>query len=159
GWYAEDGGAWAMNPGYDRPDYPGSTRAISYECMFCHNAYPKTPVANREPAAEPKYLAPLPAGIDCQRCHGDGRQHIATSGKAAIVNPKKLAPDRELEVCLQCHLETSSLQLPHSILKHGRAPFSYVPGTPLADFQLSFDRAPGRNTAVEVAGGAYRLRQ
>ena len=159
GWYAEDGGTWAMNPGYDRPDYPGSTRAISYECMFCHNAYPRTPVANREHAAEPRYLAPLPQGIDCQRCHGEGRQHIASSGRAAIVNPKKLAPDRELEVCLQCHLETSSLQLPHSILKHGRGPFSYVPGTPLADFQLAFDREPGKNTAVEVAGGAYRLRQ
>ncbi len=159
GWYAEDGGTWAMNPGYDRPDYPGSTRAISYECMFCHNAYPKTPVANREHAAEPKYLAPMPEGIDCQRCHGDGAKHIAASGAAPIVNPRKLAPDREFEVCLQCHLETSSLQLPHSILKHGRAPFSYTPGAPLADFQLAFDRAPGKNTAVEVAGGAYRLRQ
>ena len=30
-----------MNPGYDRPDYPGSTRAISYECMSCHNALPE----------------------------------------------------------------------------------------------------------------------
>jgi Flp pilus assembly protein TadD len=159
GWYAEDGGTWAMNPGYDRPDYPGSTRAISYECMFCHNAYPRTPAANREHAAEPRYLAPLPEGIDCQRCHGVGREHIATSGKAAIVNPKKLAPDRAVEICLQCHLETSSLTLPHSVLKHGRRPFSYLPGTPLADFQVAFDRAPGRNTAVEVAGGAYRLRQ
>jgi predicted CXXCH cytochrome family protein len=159
GWYAEDGGTWAMNPGYDRPDYPGSTRAISYECMFCHNAYPRTPAANREHAAEPKYLAPLPEGIDCQRCHGPGTEHIATSGKAAIVNPKKLAPDREFEVCLQCHLETSSLPLPHSILKYGRGPFSYAPGTPLADFQLAFDRVAGKNTAVEVAGGAYRLRQ
>ena len=159
GWYAEDGGTWAMNPGYDRPDYPGSTRAISYECMFCHNAYPRTPVANREHAAEPRYTAPIPEGIDCQRCHGAGREHVATAGRAAIVNPKKLAPDRELEVCMQCHLETSSLQLPHSILKHGRGPFSYVPGTPLGDFQVAFDRAPGKNTAVEVAGGAYRLRQ
>jgi predicted CXXCH cytochrome family protein len=159
GWYAEDGGTWAMNPGYDRPDYPGSTRAISYECMFCHNAYPRTPVANREHAAEPKYVAPLPSGIDCQRCHGPGQEHIAASGKGAIVNPRKLAPDRQLEICLQCHLETSSLQLPHSILKHGRGPFSYVPGTPLGDFQIAFDRAPGRNTAVEIAGGAYRLRQ
>lgn len=159
GWYAEDGGTWAMNPGYDRADYPGSTRSVAYDCMFCHNAYPRTPVANREHAAEPKYLAPLPEGIDCERCHGSGREHIATSGKAAIVNPKKLAPDREFEVCLQCHLETSSLTLPHSVLKHGRGPFSYVPGMPLADFQVAFDRAPGKNTAVEVAGGAYRLRQ
>jgi predicted CXXCH cytochrome family protein len=159
GWYSENGGTWAMNPGYDRPDYPGATRAISYECMFCHNAYPKTPAANREHGAEAKYLAPIPEGIDCQRCHGAGQEHIATSGKAAIVNPRRLPPDREFEVCLQCHLETSSLPLPHSILKYGRGPFSYVPGTPLADFQVAFDRPAGKNTAVEVAGGAYRLRQ
>ena len=54
GWYAENGGMFAMNPGYDRPDFPGSTRAISYECMACHNAYPKIPAANREDGAEAK---------------------------------------------------------------------------------------------------------
>ena len=159
GWYAEDGGTWAPNPGYDRPDYPGSTRAISYECMGCHNAYPKIPAANREEGAEARYLAPLPEGIDCQRCHGAGAAHIATSGKAAIVNLKRLTPDRELEVCMQCHLETTSRLLPHSIQRHGRAPFSYVAGEPLGDFRIEFDRAAGSNTAVEVAGGAYRFRQ
>ncbi len=40
-----------------------------------------------------------------------------------------------------------------------RGPFSYLPGQPLADFRLHFDRAPGRNDAVEIAGAAYRLRQ
>jgi predicted CXXCH cytochrome family protein len=159
GWYAEDGGTFAMNPGYDRPDFPGSTRAISYECMACHNAYPKIPAANREEGAEARYVAPMPAGIDCQRCHGAGQEHVATSGKAAIVNPAQLAPERELEVCMQCHLETSSRLLPHSIQRHGRAPFSYVAGQPLADFELTFDRAAGKNQAVEVAGGAYRFRQ
>jgi predicted CXXCH cytochrome family protein len=159
GWYAENGGTFAMNPGYDRPDYPGSTRAISYECMSCHNAYPKIPSANREEGAEARYLAPLPEGIDCQRCHGPGDQHIATSGKAPILNPATLTPERELEVCMQCHLETSSRLLPHSVRKHGRAPFSYVPGQPLAEFQLTFDRPAGMNQAVEVAGGAYRFRQ
>ena len=159
GWYAEDGGTWAPNPGYDRPDYPGSTRAISYECMGCHNAYPKIPAANREEGAEARYLAPLPEGIDCRRCHGPGTDHIATAGKAAIVNPKRLVPDRELEVCLQCHLETTSRLLPHSIQRHGRAPFSYAAGEPLGDFRMEFDRAPGSNTTVEIAGGAYRFRQ
>jgi hypothetical protein len=27
-WYAENGGSWGMNPGYDRPDFPGATRLI-----------------------------------------------------------------------------------------------------------------------------------
>jgi predicted CXXCH cytochrome family protein len=159
GWYAENGGTFAMNPGYDHPDYPGSTRAISYECMSCHNAYPKIPAANHEEGAEARYLAPLPEGIDCQRCHGPGDQHIATAGKAQILNPAALPPERALELCMQCHLETTSRLLPHSIRKHGRGHFSYVAGEPLADFELTFDRPAGLNHAVEVAGGAYRFRQ
>jgi hypothetical protein len=44
-WYAENGGTWAMNPGHDR-DYALSPRAVAYECMFCHNAYPKIPAGH-----------------------------------------------------------------------------------------------------------------
>lgn len=41
GWYAEGGGFWAMNPGYDRPDHDNFRRQISGQCMFCHNGYPE----------------------------------------------------------------------------------------------------------------------
>src|SRR5262245_58438837 len=44
--YAENGGAWAMSPGYDRPDHAGFTRKITYRCMFCHNAYPQNQSAD-----------------------------------------------------------------------------------------------------------------
>jgi hypothetical protein len=152
GWYAEKGGNWGMNPGYDRPDFPGATRLVGYTCMFCHNAYPKIPAGHAEEGSEAQYLSPLPEGIDCQRCHGPGERHIAAVGKpgakleevrAAIVNPRRLSPEREMEVCLQCHLETTNLPLPGSIQRRNRGPFSYVPGQPLGDFRLSFDRAPG----------------
>lgn len=55
-------------------------------------------------------------GIACEACHGPGQAHIAAyrdvSGKrlaetaavdAAIVNPKRLKPDRSAQVCGQCH--------------------------------------------------------
>jgi len=167
GWYAENGGYWAMNPGYDRLDYQGSTRAIHYECMFCHNAYPRIPASQRESGAEARYSAPLPEGIDCQRCHGPGARHVALAGaagttrdgiRAAIVNPARLSADREMEVCLQCHLETTSRPLPHAVPRLGRGPFDYVPGQPLGDFRLDFDRAAGTNEDFEVAHAAYRLR-
>ncbi len=48
-----------------------------------------------------------------------------------------------MEVCLQCHLETSNEKLPHAVIRLDRAPFSYVPGQPLADYELVFDRASG----------------
>ena len=168
GWYAEKGGSWAMSPGYDRPDYPGSTRAITYECMFCHNAYPKIPAGHADTAARQEFLQPLPLGIDCQRCHGPGQRHVELASRAgtkaeeiraAIVNPKRLTSDREAEVCLQCHLETTSGPLPKAIRKFAREPFSYLPGQPLGDFRLIFDRAGGMGDRFEIAHAGYRMRQ
>jgi predicted CXXCH cytochrome family protein len=168
-WYAEKGGYWDMSPGYDQPDYPGSVRPVHYECMFCHNAYPKIPESSQRAAnAEMAFSEPLPEGIDCQRCHGPGQRHVelASAGgapeqvRAAIVNPKRLPPDREMEVCMQCHLETTSLDLPHSIRRFDQAPFSYTPGEPLGNFSLEFDRAGGMpNGRFEIAQAAYRLRE
>ena len=167
GWYSEKGGFWGMNPGYDRPDYAGSVRPIYYECMFCHNGYPKVPEGAQRDAAQATYMLPLPEGIDCQRCHGPGQNHVdkASQGasaevvRAAITNPARLNPDREIEVCLQCHLETSNQKLPHAIVRLDRGPFSYMPGQPLADFKVNFDREAGKNTGFEIAQAGYRLRE
>lgn len=167
GWYAEKGGFWGMNPGYDRPDHAGSVRPIYYECMFCHNGYPRIPEGVKRDTAQATYVQPLPEGIDCQRCHGPGQNHVdqASHGasaqvvRAAIVNPARLNPEREMEVCLQCHLETSNQKLPHAIVRFDRGPFSYVPGQPLADFEVAFNRAPGKNTDFEVAQAGYRFRE
>ena len=168
-WYAEKGGTWAMNPGHDR-SYALPQRAVAYECMFCHNAYPAIPAGHEEPGSEPLYVGELPRGIDCQRCHGPGADHMRiaqTAGaktadiRKAIVNPARLSRDRQMEVCMQCHLETTSLQLPHSIVKYGRNPFSYSPAEPLDNFMLFFDHAPGTKYKddFEIAHSAYRLRQ
>ncbi len=168
-WYSEKGGYWDMSPGYDQPDFPGSVRPVHYECMFCHNAYPKIPEALEHSAsAEVTFAGPIPEGIDCQRCHGPGQRHVelASAGatsqeiRAAIVNPKTLSPDREIEVCMQCHLESTSLDLPHAIRRFDTSPFSYRPGEPLGDFMVQFDRKDGMPAdRFEIAMGAYRLRE
>jgi tetratricopeptide (TPR) repeat protein len=168
-WYSEKSGQWAMNPGHDR-DYALPPRAVAYECMFCHNAYPKIPAGHNEPGSEPLYEGALPEGIGCERCHGDGAEHVRVAQMAgakvenirkAIVNPARLSKDGQMEVCMQCHLETTSLQLPHSIVKYGRAPFSYQPGEPLGNFVIFFDHAAGSpyRDDFEIAHSAYRLRK
>jgi len=167
-WYPENGGTWEMSPGHDR-NYSLPPRAIAYECMFCHNGYPRIPAGHKASGAEPLYVVPLPQGIDCERCHGQGEAHVARaqSGKAsiediraAIVNPARLPADRQMEVCMQCHLETTALPLPHSLLK-SQDPFGYKPGTPLSEFMLFFDHAPGSKYKedFEIAHSAYRLRK
>lgn len=166
-WYAENGGYWAMSPGYDRADHQGFQRSVTYDCMFCHNAYPEIP-ADTGPRSPPVFTS-LPEGIDCQRCHGDGAAHMALARKGsgsaeirkAIVNPARLTGERQLDVCAQCHLETTSSPLPGSIVRYERAPFSYRPGEPLGDFQLHFDHSPGtgRDAKFEISSSVYRLRQ
>ncbi len=163
-WYAEKGGYWEMNPGYDRPDHQALRRNVTYDCMFCHNAYPEIPPESHDPV-----FSSFPEGIDCQRCHGNGDRHVSLAGKgakpadirAAIVNPSRLTTERQMEVCMQCHLETTSSSLPASIVRYERAPFSYKPGEPLGDFMLHFDHAPGtgHDDKFEITGSVYRLRK
>ena len=161
GWYAEKSGYFAMNPGFDSPR-PETRRKVDYDCMGCHNSYPRIPSGHDQPGSEPTYLAELPTGIDCQRCHGPGAKHVAAaSKKGTIVNPAKLPADRQLEVCMQCHLETTSTRLPSMIRRFDRPPFSYTPGEPMSEYQLAFDHAPGtgREDKFEVVNAAYRMRQ
>jgi len=166
-WYAERGGFVAMSPGYDRPNHLDFRRQISFDCMFCHNAYPD-PAGGPRAGSEPVFPDQLPEGIDCQRCHGPGAAHIAratagdaVSAKASIVNPARLSAERQLEICMQCHLETTSEPLPNSIVRYGRGAFSYRPGEPLGGFMLFFDHAPGsgREDKFEIVSSVYRLRQ
>jgi len=170
GWYADKGGHWAMNPGYDRPDHDGFRRRVAYDCMFCHNGYPKIPAGHERPFAEPVYVDPLPDGIDCQRCHGPGKRHadLAGAGKAtvdqirqAIVHPKRLSAERRQEICMQCHLETTSFPLPNSLQRYDRGPFDYRPGQPLSNDWLFFDHAPGsgRDEKFELVNAVYRIRK
>ncbi len=154
-WYREKGGYWAMSPGYDSLRQEDFRRPVPDECLFCHTGYARNTIAE---------------GIDCQRCHGPGRAHAAaaSSGKAkpeevraAIVNPARLSRGRQLDDCMQCHLETTSLRLPNAIRNYGREAFSYHPGEPLTDYEQFFDHAPhtGFDDRFEVAHQAYRLRK
>lgn len=163
-WYRENGGYWAMSPGYDRPNQQDFRRAIAFSCMFCHNAYPDSP-----PTEEGEFPTALPEGIDCQRCHGPGSAHVEAAGRQApaetirraIVNPARLPRDRQLDVCMQCHLEPTSRPLPNVVARFEHEPFTYRPGERLTDYFLFFDRAPASSgdDNFEIAHAAYRLRK
>jgi tetratricopeptide (TPR) repeat protein len=167
-WYSEMGGYWAMNPGYDSERWP-ARRKIGYDCMFCHNAYPSIPSGHDSAGSEPVFSDALPQGIDCQRCHGPGGEHVQLARKGAkpeaiaagIVNPKRLPPEGSMELCMQCHLETTSFSLPNAIRRFDRAPFSYRAGEPLGQFVLFYDHAPGtgHDDKFEIVSSAYRFRQ
>jgi predicted CXXCH cytochrome family protein len=169
-WYAEKNGYWAMSPGYDRPNQEDFRRTIVSECLFCHDAYPAFEQMSNLAGSEPIFGERLPEGIDCQRCHGPGRAHIEAAGsghakpdeiRRTIVNPARLDRERQLEVCMRCHLETTSRPLPNRLPRYGHEPFDYRPGEPLADYFTFFDHASGtgHDDKFEIAHAAYRLRK
>ncbi len=166
-WYAERGGYWAMSPGYDRASHLDFRRPIDAGCMSCHNGYPSAHI--EDDGGGPRFAGALPQGIDCQRCHGPGRAHVDAiksgdleTARRAIVNPATLSRERQLEACMQCHLESTSSPLPFQIQRYEHPPFSYSPGQALGDYFIHFDHAPsapGRDDKFEINGGAYRLRK
>jgi predicted CXXCH cytochrome family protein len=171
-WYSENGGYWAMSPGYDRANQADFRRTIVNECFSCHNAYPQAAPGGSQTRfsnfADPVFKSAVPEGIDCQRCHGPGRAHVEAAGsgkstlstiRSLIANPARLDRERQLETCMQCHLETTS-RMASKLPRYDRTPFSYQPGESLGAYFAYFDHAPGtgHDDKFEIAHQAYRLR-
>ena len=167
-WYSQEK-RWGISPGYDRKQHYDFSRKIDYGCMFCHNATPKLAEGADRYGRENLFPQELPSGIDCQRCHGPGSQHLAVAGggngieaiRLGIVNPTRLSPERQMDVCQQCHLETTSDELPQAVRAFGRAVYSFRPGEALSDYLIHFDHlaGTGHDDKFEINSSAYRLRQ
>ena len=161
---------WGMSPGYDHPDHEDFGRQVTHSCLFCHNGYPLLPEPSDRYGQRNVFRTELPSGIGCHRCHGPGADHVklASSGTAAagqirqsIVNPAGLSPERQLDVCLQCHLEAAAAA--PRFRRSGRPVYSFQPGESLANYILHFDlgdpdtEAPPDRFEIDSAG--YRMRQ
>lgn len=121
---------------------------VGYNCLYCHASYPRNAISARWVAEVDHFPEPLDLGpIDCERCHGPGQQHAQLARdtsdtaaiRAAIVNPARLPPERQLDVCAQCHLEPTTRFPVHRLVMVGRTPFSFRPGDRLQDHFFVFD--------------------
>ena len=128
---------WDLPPGFENGFNTRFGRQIGLECMSCHNAIP-----GFVPGAENKF-DDVPNGINCERCHGPGRIHVALKRKGvlvdtakeidfSIVNPKKLSLERQFDICQRCHLQGNT------VLKPGKSYVDYRPGMRLADVMTVF---------------------
>ena len=159
-----------MAPGYDKPNHSGFTRIITNRCMFCHNGYPLGAMKADRPGwdHDPSFRGTIPMGIDCQRCHGPGEDHIREARnptslerlRETITNPARLSVDRQLDVCMQCHLETP-FRTPKSTRRFGRSFYSYRPGEPLGDYVVHYDyeQGSGHEDDFLIVSAAYRLKE
>src|SRR4029077_20834443 len=101
-------------------------------------------------------------GIPCESCHGPGKEHVARyalmssaseipppgpNRETAIVNPAKLARERQIEVCALCHAGIGVRSLAPA--------FSYVPGRPLKDHMEQ--QRPDPEVRIDVHGNQVAL--
>ena len=170
-WYSQ-GKGWGMSPGYDQARHDDFRRRVGHSCMFCHNGYPRLPEPSDRYGQPSRFPRELPSGIDCQRCHGPGSRHVdlLSSGeaameavRAAILNPARLSPERQMDVCMQCHVQSSLGNLGDRVRRAGRSVYSFRPGESLDDYIVHFDLVgpdPGKPTdRFEIDSTAYRLLQ
>ncbi len=70
--------------------------------------------------------------VGCEACHGPGRAHAQSKGRAAIVNPADWGRDEQDLLCASCHVRGTD--------PTGTYYFAvgYVPGTDLTDHYVPF---------------------
>jgi tetratricopeptide (TPR) repeat protein len=150
---------WDLPPGFEDGHNTRFNRKIGLECMSCHNSYPDFTMGS-----ENKYVS-LPNGIGCERCHGPGSIHVKQKSNGviidtskyidySIVNPGKLNPDLQFDICQRCHLQGNA------VLKNGHSFYDFKPGQKLSDFITVF--LPKYSNAEDefiMASHADRLKQ
>ena len=119
--YYTEAAKWQLSPGFQRRSQLDLTRVVEPSCLNCHTS-----------SFNPATLA-LEPGISCERCHGLSAQHIATAGKVAALNPKKLPAHERDSICAQCHLTGSA-----RVAKFRPSGDTYQPGKRLSDFSAIF---------------------
>jgi tetratricopeptide (TPR) repeat protein len=155
--YAQKG-QWDLPPGFENGFNSRFTRQIGLECLACHNSLPKF-----EAGSENKFTQ-VPNGIGCERCHGPGAVHVQEKVAGhlvdtskyidyTIVNPGKLSPDLQFDVCQRCHLQGNA------VLKPEKDFFDFRPGMKLSDFQTVFmPKYEGGEDEFIMASHAERLK-
>ena len=131
--------AWINSPGY-QDGTAHFDRPIPPQCLECHASF----FESEAPPANRFNRTTVMLGIGCERCHGPGAAHVLRERKSprphpgstdeAIVNPARLARERQIDVCAQCHSGPGEALAPA---------LSFQPGDVLAQFVKSPDILPG----------------
>lgn len=149
-WYATSA-SYDMKPGLGELDHMPPPLPMQSACLRCH----MSAVQGSVPGTMNRYagIPFLHGGITCESCHGDSDQHLATNGRAKILNPASLNADRRDSICISCHLEGDV-----SIERAGHSALDYHPGEPISRF-LAFYVRSGANLTDRAVSEVEQLSQ
>lgn len=126
-------------------------RHTDNQCIACHTG-DVTPV---RADANVGFTGHVSLGVSCERCHGASDDHVQSGDPATTVNPARLDPVRQEQLCAQCHLPDGiSIQAPDRTLA------SYAPGADLGEWLSIFRPDDGRAAEhAAIAGYGARMRR
>jgi Cytochrome c554 and c-prime len=144
---------WCNSPGYPT-SFIRFDRQITPHCIECHGTYAKTEDRTNTNNGTLFDKARIIYGIDCEKCHGPGAEHVAfhkanPGEKTArfIINAKGLARQQRLDACALCH---------SGIRDELKPAFGFRVGDKLDEFSV-----PAYNTdsvaTLDVHGNQYGL--
>jgi predicted CXXCH cytochrome family protein len=139
---------WDISPGYES-DRELPIRPIETSCLFCHGSQVQHVDGTLNRYESPAFTQ---NGVGCERCHGPGSEHI--EGRARMVNPLKLSPERRDSVCAQCHLLSEV-----RILKPGKDLYRFRPGDLLSDYASYFVYENNGNQGLRAISHVEELAQ
>lgn len=143
--------SWCNSPGYPSAISKFS-RQIDAQCLECHGTYAK---ANATASGGTLFdKEQIIYGIECERCHGPAKQHVAfytahpndTTSKF-IINTKHLSRLQQLDGCALCHSGIRNAIQP---------PFSFFTGDTLSNYSTE-KYNPDSSAMLDVHGNQYGL--
>jgi hypothetical protein len=157
-WYPQEK-RWGMSPGYDRKQHYDFSRKIDYGCVFCHNATPNLTEGVDRYGRENLFPQELPSGIDCQRCHGPGSQHVASAaggkGLRRFGRRFQSSPAESNARWMSVNNVTGNHQRRTAAggAGSGSRYHAFRPGEALSDYLIHFDHAAGtgRDDKFEIS--------
>jgi hypothetical protein len=150
---------WGTSPGYPA-NQPHFDRMISIDCFECHSSHLELKNKNKDSenyfgtqiTPETMNKKSLIYGIDCERCHGPGMDHVDYHTKNPglklpkyMVTSKSLNVKQKLDRCVICHFAGDNLQ----------SRFKFVVGNTISDFYNESYSNPDTNP--DVHGNQYGL--
>jgi hypothetical protein len=149
--YFTSADSWANSPGYP-DDIPLYSRSIHASCLGCHMSY-ATKLPSSEKDVDQFDPGSMVYGVNCERCHGAGGQHVdfhqanpTVKDPRYIINAAHLSRRQQLDACGVCH---------SSITRDLPTGFDFRTGDTFP--QVHAVKVDSVNHAIEVHGNQYGL--
>ena len=148
--YFSETNEWTLSPGYSRK--VEFNRSVTSRCLECHSTYFQE-TTNKNSKADEFSKTNFVVGVECEKCHGSGIEHVAFHEKTpnekighAILNTTKFSRIQSLDLCRLCH---------GGALSKSKPSFNFQAGNKLFDF---FQRDSSKPISeIDVHGNQYGM--